>query len=289
MVVTGSENGFQLRRQGDLFYLQAPLLAGCDGVIHAFSTRRGGCSKGDMAALNTAFHTDDDTGNVFENRRRFLEPLGFHPNEVIAAIQVHGSRVRRVEAVDRGRGAAPGNFLGEGDALITDLPGLPLTGYAADCLLLFIVDPGVPAVALAHAGRQGTLENMAGAVVAALNSHFNADPARMLVALSPGICGRCYTVERDLAGDFREAGWCKKPYLWEGTPGEFHLDLAAINLRQLLRAGIRPGNLAGCRWCSSCSPALFYSYRRDRGKTGRMMGLIALQGGGDGAAGGGGA
>lgn len=282
------EKGFQLQREAPLPYLQAPLLAGCGGVIHAFSTRQGGCSEGAMATLNTAFHTGDDRGFVLENRRRFLKPLGFRPEEIVAAIQVHGSRVYCVEAADRGRGAGPSNFLGEGDALITAAEGLPLTGYAADCLLLFIVAPEVPAVALAHAGRQGTLQNMARAVVAKLSHCYGADPARMLAALGPGICGRCYTVGRDLAADFSEAGWRERPYLWEGERGVFHLDLAAINRRQLFEAGIKPGRLAGCRWCSSCHPELFYSYRRDRGKTGRMMGLIALTGGGPGAGKGGG-
>ena len=276
-MVRGCEKGFQLQRRGDLVCLQAPLLTGCSPVVHAFSTRAGGCSVGAMASLNTAFHTGDRYRRVRENRRRFLEPWGFHPGEVVAAIQVHGTGVFRVKAGDRGRGSRPGNFLGEGDALVTAAPGLPLTGYAADCLLLFIVAPDVPAVALAHAGRQGTLQNMAGAVVAELNLGFGADPAVMRSALGPGICGRCYTVGPGLARDFKEAGWSGKPYLWAGEGGVFHLDLAAINRQQLSRAGIKPGHIAGGNWCTSCRPDLFYSYRRDRGKTGRMMGLIALE------------
>ena len=272
------EQGFQLRRQRELLYLQAPLLEGCGPVRHAFSTRAGGCSEGALASLNLAFHTGDRYSSVCENRRRFLKPWGYRPREVVAAIQVHGTGIFRVKAGDGGRGAQPGTFLGEGDALMTADPGLLLTGYAADCLLLFIFAPDVPAVALAHSGRQGTLQNMAGAVVSELAAAYGADPALMRVALGPAICGRCYTVCPGEAGEFKEAGWREKPYLWAAATGKYHLDLATIIGRQLSGAGIKPGRIAAANWCTSCQPDLFYSYRRDRGKTGRMMGFIALQG-----------
>ncbi len=273
-----AETGFQLYSRRGLKYLQSPLLAGCGNVVHAFSARAGGCSEGAMASLNTAFHTGDEYSRVRENRRRFLEMWGFHPDEVVAAVQVHGVKIREAGPADRGRGAVPRSFLGEGDALVTAAPDLPLTGYAADCLLLFIAAPDVPAVALAHAGWRGTLQNMAARVTARLQRRFGADSAAMLAAISPGICGRCYTVGRDVAGRFIEAGWRGKPYLWEASGGGFHLDLAAINEAQLRSAGIKPGHLApGGGWCTFCRSDLFYSYRREKGKTGRMMGLIALR------------
>ncbi len=270
--------GFQLRRSGELTYLQAPLLEGCRGVVHAFSTRLGGCSTGAMASLNTAFHTGDRYRCVLENRRRFLERWAFCPDDAVAAIQVHGTGIIRAGAVHRGRGARPDTFLGEGDALLTTVPGLPLTGYAADCLLLFIAAPDVPAVALAHAGWRGTLQGIAPAVVQELHLLCGADPAAMVAALSPGICARCYTVGGELAWEFAAAGWRGEPYQWTDGGGGCHLDLAAINREQLRRAGIGGGRLAGCDWCTGCHPRLFYSHRRDKGQTGRMMGLIALRG-----------
>lgn len=279
---TDPGKGFQLCEREGIQYLQSPLLAGCGNLAHAFSTRVGGRSEGSMATLNTAFHTGDEFDNVRENRRRFLQLWGFHPDEVVAAIQVHGIEIREAGPADRGRGAVPHSFLGEGDALVTADPGVPLTGYAADCPLLFIAAPDVPAVALAHAGWRGTLQNMAARITARLQRQFGADPAAMLVAISPGICSRCYTVSGEVAADFDSAGWGARPFLREDGGGAFHLDLGAINEVQLRRAGIRAENLApgGC-WCTSCRPDLFYSYRREKGKTGRMMGLIALRKAGD--------
>ncbi len=275
---TDVDKGFQIYGRGGIQYLQSPLLAGYGNLVHAFSTRVGGCSEGAMASLNTAYHTGDEFNLVLENRRRFLQLWGFHPDEAVAAIQVHGVEIREAGPADRGRGAVPHSFLGEGDALVTAAPDVPLTGYAADCPLLFIAAPDVAAVALAHAGWRGTLQNMAARIIARLQCQFGARPASMLAAISPGICGRCYTVGEEVAENFGGAGWGGRPYLWEDAEGAFHLDLGAINEAQLRHAGIVAGNLApgGC-WCTSCRPDLFYSYRREKGKTGRMMGLIALR------------
>lgn len=277
--MSGNDKAFTLARRGGggLAYLQSPLLDAAGMAEHAFSTRLGGCSGGAMATLNTAFHTGDERANVLENRRRFLEPWGISPRELVAGIQVHGTAVARVTARERGRGARPGSFLGEYDALVTAEPGVVLTAYAADCLLLFLLAPQVPAAALAHAGWRGTLKDMAGTAVGYLRDNYKADPGRILAAISPGICARCYRVSEAVAEDFRRAGWNGTPYLQAAGSGEYHLDLAAINAAQLLRAGIIESNLARNDWCTACRPDLFYSYRRDKGVTGRMMGFIVLR------------
>lgn len=272
-----NKRGFQLINRGPLQYLQSPLIAAGGRVDHAFSTRPGGCSTGAMASLNTAFHTGDDYRCVLENRRRFLEPWGYSPADITSGIQVHGSGIIEVRVGDRGRGAAPGSFLGEGDGLVTASGGVLLAAYAADCLLLFFYVPDVPLVALAHAGWRGTLEGMAPAVVSYLKEVYSVDPAAIRVAVSPGICARCYLVDRIVADQFSRAGWTGPPYLEETAGGRFKLDLAAINRVQLLDCGIRKTSLAGGTWCTACRPDLFYSYRRDRGDTGRMMGFIALR------------
>ncbi len=275
--MAGVENGFQLVRRGALAYLQSPLLEAAGVAEHAFSTRLGGCSGGAAASLNTAFHTEDDCRSVLENRRRFLEPWGYTPEDLVAGIQVHGTVIRTVTAADRGRGAVPGNFLGECDALVTAEPGLVLTAYAADCLLLFFLAPRARVAALAHAGWRGTLGNIARNVVGYLRDHFAVNPGDLLVALSPGICARCYRVDETVASLFRKVSWEAPPFLFPAPGGGYRLDLARINKAQLLQSGIREHRLADCAWCTSCRPGLFYSYRREKGKTGRMMGFIALK------------
>ncbi|MEW5785895.1 MAG: peptidoglycan editing factor PgeF [Bacillota bacterium] len=274
--MAGSKNGFALIKRGELAYLQSPLLNASRIVDHAFSTRLGGCSTGAAASLNTAFHTDDQFERVMENRRRLLEPWGYDAGALVAGIQVHGTTVALVTEKDRGRGALPRSYLSECDALVTAVPGLVLTAYAADCLLLFLAAPRERVIALAHAGWRGTLGNMAGTVVKYLAEHFAVAPGGILAALSPGICRQCYQVNEAVADQFHSAGWGGPPYLAHATAGEYHLDLPAINATQLRRAGIRAESLAEAAWCTACRPDLFYSYRRDQGATGRMIGFMAI-------------
>lgn len=271
----GLDKGFQLTVGGDLTSLHAPMLEETGVVDHAFSTRMGGYSGGTMASLNTAFHTGDDYRLVLGNRRKFLATRGYDPAEVISVIQVHGTGIIPVTGRDTGKGAIPNSAVGEGDALVTSSPGVVITAYAADCLLLFLAAPRVPVIALAHAGWRGTAENMALAVVNFLRE-CRADLPEILAAISPGICAGCYQVDEKVAESFRRAGWEDEPYL-KRSKGAYNLDLARINAAQLLQAGIKKENLAENRWCTSCRPDLFYSYRRDKGVTGRMMGFMAIR------------
>lgn len=276
--MNNSAKGLQLISKGELAFLQAPLLEQSGIVDHAFSTRRGGCSTGALRSLNTAFHTGDTMARVLENRRRLLEPFGYDPAEVVAGIQVHGTAIARVTAQERGRGALPGTFLARCDALVTAAPGVVLTAYSADCLLLFLLAPRERVLALAHAGWRGTRGGMARKVVDYLVKHFAVDPATILAAISPGICRNCYRVGSEVAESFRASGWDGAPYLIKASPdGSFYLDLAEINWRQLRDAGLREENIAGSSWCSSCRADLFYSYRRDGGVTGRMLGFMAIK------------
>jgi polyphenol oxidase len=277
LFMVATEKGFRLTRREDRAFLQSPLLEAVGLADHAFSTRLGGCSRGSVASLNTAFHTGDNCENVLENRRRLLEPFGYRPEEIVAGIQVHGSGVTLVTAKDCGKGAAPETFLGETDALATVEPGVLLTAYAADCQLLYFIEPQIPVVALAHAGWRGTLGGMARVVVAYLQKNFAVRPSQILAAVSPGICSRCYRVDEEVAGQFRRAGWGCAPYLEPDQDGRFRLDLSAINTAQLRETGIEECNLAENNWCTSCRPDLFYSYRRDQGVTGRMMGFLVIK------------
>ncbi|HSW35059.1 MAG TPA: peptidoglycan editing factor PgeF, partial [Candidatus Limnocylindrales bacterium] len=267
---------FQLYRKGDLAYLQAPLLSDSCLVDHAFSTRLGGCSSGAMSWLNTAFHTGDQVKHVLENRRRFMDSFGYDYKGMVSCIQVHGTDMAVFNNSHRGEGAQPDTGQQTCDALITEEPGLVLSAYAADCMLIYVVSTRKPLIALAHAGWRGTLGNIGGKVVRYLQQRYLIEPDQLLVALSPAICAQCYQVDETVAAQFRAAGWDNPTCLTPGSAeGAYHLDLALINSQQLLQAGIRPRNLAYNHWCTACNPELFYSYRLGKGITGRMIGFLA--------------
>lgn len=246
-------------------------------VDHAYSTRLGGCSTGNLASLNTAFHTGDSTENVLENRRRFFEVFGYDHLKLVSAVQVHGTGIALVDQSHRGEGALPESARQVADALVTTEPGLTLTAYSADCMLIYFISRQKSLVALAHAGWRGTLGGIGSNMVCSLDKLFGIKPGLLQVALSPCICRNCYLVNDEVAGQFESAGWNDPACLEKVEADAWKLDLRAINIEQLLRVGIKRENLAGSSWCTACNRDLFYSYRRDSGKTGRMIGFIAIK------------
>lgn len=224
-----------------------------------------------------AFHTEDKEENVLENRRRFFKIFDQNVMEIISAIQIHGADLAVIGYDNLGQGAIPGSAVCHCDALLTTEPELALTAYSADCLLIYFAAIDTPLIAIAHAGRRGTLQGIAGKVIKAINKEYNLSPDRIQAVLSPAICKNCYTINSEIAVDFEAAGWADRNYLEQLSSGKWKLDLAAINKTQLLEAGVKGENLEISPLCTSCRNDLFYSYRRDQGRTGRMIGFIRIR------------
>lgn len=269
--------GFDLIKNGQLAFLQTPLFEKYGRLEHGFSTRIGGCSRGSLESLNMAFHTEDNPDNVLENRRRFFDCFGIDFRQIVSAIQVHGTTINTFNDSQRGEGALPDSTRIKCDALVTSEPGLVLAAYAADCMLLYFYSADRPMIALAHAGKQGTLGRIGPQVIDYLCRQYQIKPDQLLVAMSPAVCRNCYQIGLKDAESFIEAGWADRRYLEPAENNLFKLDLASINMTQLLTAGINDDNIAISGLCTSCNPDLFYSYRRDQGHTGRMIGFIALK------------
>ena len=193
-----------------------------------------------------------------------------------------------------------------GDAAITNRPGLLLAVQVADCLPILLVDPERRVVAAVHAGWRGTLARLAAKTVGRMRQEFGCQPKKMLAAIGPGIHRCCYEVGHEVVGAFEG----KFPYwerlvvriqaspsqvhwqqpLFSPAPGEprprpavttppaekFRLDLVEANRRQLVAAGLPARHLWASPLCTACRTDLFFSHRAERGRTGRMMGLIGL-------------
>jgi copper oxidase (laccase) domain-containing protein len=164
--------------------------------------------------------------------------LGFPPP--VLAEQVHGNVVTVVDAVASMPAAGA-------DGLATATPGLALGIYVADCAAVWLVDPRRRAIALAHSGRKGTEENILGRAVDVLRESFGTEPADLVGVLSPCI-----------------------------RPPHYEVDFAATITEQARAAGIGAWHDAGT--CTASQPERYYSYRRERGQTGRMLALLMLEG-----------
>ena len=237
-----------------------PLLTTPLPVPHGFTTRLGGISEGPFQSLNLSAATGDAPERVAENQRRVLSLFGHPP--VAGLKQVHGTEIHRVEG--------PGVW--EGDGLLTQTPGLLLWVGVADCYPLLLYHPK-GAVAALHAGWRGVVGGILPRALELLE-RLGLDPKETHLAIGPGIGGRCYQVGEEVAERFAQAGL--DTFTPDPTaPGKYLLDLERALLLQAERAGLLPERIYRVGLCTHCEPTLF-SHRRDRGKTGRMWGLIML-------------
>lgn len=275
---------FLIDKYKNLKCLSIPLFKRNENVIHAFTTRWGGVSKGCYSSLNMAFHVGDNPRNVLANRKRVCHFLGIDPDTLVAAQQVHGDKIRVVTSADKGCGAASDKDAVCGtDALVTGEPGVPLSAYFADCAAVFFFDPVKQVIALAHAGWRGTVLRVGEKTVQYMCKEFGSKPYNILAWVSPAIGPCCYEVGEQVVGALRESFTCWEDFIHkkEFAQGRFaerwYFNLWEANKRALLEAGMAPEHIAVAGLCTACRSDMFFSYRRDGGRTGRMAAVLMLR------------
>lgn len=239
------------------------------GVRAGVTTRAGGVSEEPYASLDLAFHVGDAPAAVSTNRERVAARLGL---PVVYAHQVHGTHVVVVgaEGGPRADGGAAGT-VGDADGLVTAQPRLGLAVMVADCLPVLLADPERGVVGAAHAGRRGLVDGVVPAVVDAM-TRLGARAERMRCFLGPAICAGCYEVGAEVRDEVAESVPAAAATTRWGTPA---VDLVAGVTAQLAAAGLADATSSGV--CTA-EDLRFYSYRRD-GRTGRFVGVIAMDGG----------
>jgi polyphenol oxidase len=224
------------------------LEADLGGARAAFSTRLGGVSEPPFDSLNLGILTEDEPEAVTENRRRLATALGLDPDRVVFALQVHGARLIHHPCEE----PTP-----EADGHVVTEPGPAPMVLAADCLPVALY--GRSGLAMVHAGWRG----LAGGIVGAAAEAVEATSA----AIGPGIGPCCYEVGEEVREAFADLG--------DGAADERMLDLPEVARRRLAEAGIEQVESAGL--CTSCERELFFSHRRDNGRTGRQAGIAWLE------------
>lgn len=233
------------RESNGVRWLEADL----GGAKATFSTRLGGVSEPPFDSLNLGILTEDAREAVEENRRRLTDALGHQPDRVRFALQVHETRLLDQEE--------PLDEMPEADGHLLREPGAAALVFVADCLPVALSGPR--GVAMVHAGWRG----LAGGILGAAAEAVEAEAA----AIGPGIGRCCYEVGEEVLEPFRPLG--------DGIADGRMLDLPEVARRLLAQAGVERIELAGL--CTSCEEELFFSHRRDKGKTGRQAGVAWLE------------
>jgi YfiH family protein len=245
--------------------------------VHGFTTRAGGVSAPPFDSLNLGAKWGDDPVAVSENRRRVERAVWGRAaaGPIVVARQVHGTTVVRVKAGDDRAAIAQR----DADALCTDVAGVMLGVFVADCIPALLVDPRTGAVAAVHAGWRGTVAGVLPAAVRALGDEFGARPGDLRVALGPAIGRCCFEVGPEVVAAFEALFTDARAYgvvvpSPRGAAGKANVDLKAANRLLLERAGVAPAAIDTGPECTHCDRAHFFSFRRDGGATGQLMGVV---------------
>jgi YfiH family protein len=243
------------------------------GLQAGFTTRNGGSSRPPYNSLNLGQNTDDANHNVEANRTAFARAFDLPPHNLLTVRQVHGTDIL---ILDEPNPDVSHFQQVESDAIITDQKNIMIGVLVADCYPVLLFDPDKEVAAAIHVGWRGAAAGLIGRTVAAMTSHFGCRPESLQAAIGPGIGAHKYAVDRPVRDAFRQGSGDWEAITEEIALGEWRLDLKKSCHRQLEKTNILSQNIEAVEECTCCHRELFFSFRRDNGKTGRQIGFMLL-------------
>ncbi|WP_249869861.1 peptidoglycan editing factor PgeF [Oceanobacillus saliphilus] len=244
-------------------------------LVAGFTTRNGGVSNVPYNTFNFGLHVPDSKQDIIKNRKILSDKLNFPLEKWVSGQQVHQTFVKEISAVDQGKGSTDYETSIEGtDGFITDSKGILCTAFFADCVPLFFFDPVTEYIGIAHAGWKGTVGRIAEKMVDAFKER-GTDPKDLRVAIGPSIGKENYEVDHHVIGSIEVKERDKTVSPLENN--RYLLDLKQLNVEILLQSGVIRHNIEVTNYCTYRDENLFFSHRRDQGKTGRMLGFIGLK------------
>lgn len=268
-----------VRKNKGVTYLTWPEFEKIPGFVHGFSTRLGGVSEGIYSSMNLSFTRGDKEEAVRENYNRISAALGFSPEDIVTSDQTHTANVRVITAEDRGNGITKPRPYTDVDGMITNVPGLVLATFYADCVPLYFADPVHKAVGLSHSGWRGTAAGIGAVTVKELQKHYGTRPEDIYAAIGPSICQDCYEVSEDVIMEFQKTFsrelW--KDIFYRKENGKYQLNLWEANRQILLGAGILPEHISMPNLCTCCNPEFLYSHRASQGKRGNLGAFLGIK------------
>ncbi|GEN86579.1 peptidoglycan editing factor PgeF [Oceanobacillus sojae] len=246
------------------------------GLIAGFTTKNGGVSEGAYRQLNMGLHVFDDEKKVLENRSILSQELNISLNRWACGEQVHGTEIHLLDIEDAGKGSISFDSSISGvDGLITnEADRILATAFFADCVPLFFVDPTTRIAGIAHAGWKGTVGQIAGKMVQELEQA-GASVKDLKVAVGPSISKESYVVDDTVLSHLSEDQ--KQKFTEEVSPNQYLIDLKELNVDILVQSGVFRHNIEITKYCTFQAETIFFSHRRDKGKTGRMLGFIGFE------------
>lgn len=239
-------------------------------VDHAVYTRLGGVSKDFCRSLNLAGTVGDNPDDVRRNHEIMFGAFGRPLDTRFDVWQVHGTQIHFAEAprpVDQKHKP--------GDAIFTNKPGITLTMRFADCIPLLFHDPVQGVIGIVHAGWLGTALRITEIAVEAIGKRYGSRPEDLIVGIGPSICGDCYEVGEDVISRFKKYWENDYHTFFKQKNNAWYLDIPAANEFSLRKTGVNMIEQSAI--CTAENLEEWYSYRKEKGRTGRFGVLFALK------------
>ena len=279
LLYKNEEQILQENQVGEVLFLTYPILDQTGIVKHGFSTRIGGVSEGYLGSMNLSFTRGDKEEAVRENYIRMAKALRVDADSFVFSQQTHTTNGRAVSFQDKGRGLLTPLTYQDVDGLITNVPGLTLTTFYADCVPLYFVDPVHKAIGLSHSGWRGTVGRMGAVTLQRMQEEYGTDPANVIAAIGPSICQDCYEVSEDVIQEFQNTFEPKfhKQLFYRKENGKYQLNLWAANEIVLTEAGVPREQIAITNVCTCCNGDKLFSHRASQGRRGNLAAFLALK------------
>lgn len=240
------------------------------GARIIMTTREGGFGKPPYATLNLALHVGDDPDTVVDNRRLLLKETSLDEKDFVSVQQIHGKEIFYADETAKGRGFwTYASAIEASDGIFTDRENLLMATFYADCLPLAVFHPEQKLLGLAHAGWKGTYQNIGLALIEAMRGFRDFDPTELWAATGAGIGPCCYEVDASFYERFMGKYPAAEAWFSATDSGKYHFDNEKANKALLMKAGVKEENISVLGLCTSCHDDLFFSYRKEAGRTGR--------------------
>ena len=238
-------------------------------IQHLVSTK----SSDYTYSFSLALHTGEDKTDIIENRNILAKHMHRDaPLHFIIANQTHGSRIVVIREQETRGWESQSDAIENCDALITNMPNTILNILTADCVPVLLYDTKKGVIAAIHAGWKGTQKQIVIKTLQKMKTEFNSNPNDILAGIAPSIGRCCYEVGEDVAKHFFDM-----PQSFVQIKDKYMLDLPYINKEQLLDFGLKEKNIEMSNICTSCHTDRFFSYRKEKGCSGRFVSMIGLK------------
>src|SRR6266550_3607427 len=221
----------------DLPFEQFPALSAIGICRHAFAQR--------IPGIDVSHDKVEGLKRLDAAHRGIRNAIGIGDWPLFTAQQIHGNKIAVVDEVGSARRVEPIREFPGCDGIITNQRGIVLGVYVADCCAVYIVDSKTPAIGLVHSGRKGTELGIVPNAITQMIESFGSNPTELTIQLSPCI-----------------------------RPPHYEIDFAARIIEQCRALGVKEIHDTGR--CTACHPDVYYSYRAEKGRTGRMLALVGL-------------